>query len=318
MQKTISHNVSAVTKTKKSKLINDIKRDRLLYLMLLPVALYYIIFKYLPMLGVSIAFKDYLPFLGIIKSPWAGLKHFERLFSNPDFFRLLRNSIVLAMYNIVFTFPLPIIIALLLNEIKSNKFKKTIQSLIYMPHFISWVVVVGICFTMLSNQDGIVNNIIASIGGHQINFLGSKAWFRPLITMQVAWKETGWGTIIYLAALTSVDVQLYEAAIVDGANRWHQLLHITLPAIKSTIVILLILRMGAFLDSGFDQLFLMVNSLNRDIGDVFDTYVYNALMTQNNLGMSSAAGLYQSVVGFVLVILVNWVIKKISPEDALI
>lgn len=314
MQKTVSHNIRTENNKKFAGLLKDIKRDKLLYVMLLPVALFYIIFKYLPMLGVSIAFKDYMPFLGIIKSQWVGLKHFQRLFSNPDFYRLFRNSIVLAIYNIVFTFPIPIIIALLLNEIGSAKFKKVIQSLIYLPHFISWVVVVGICYTMLSNQDGIVNNIITSMGGHPVNFLGSMAWFRPLVTMQVAWKETGWGTIIYLAALTGVDVQLYEASIVDGANRWHQLIHITLPAIKSTIVVLLILRMGSFLDSGFDQLFLMVNSLNRDIGDVFDTYVYNAGMINGQFSYSTAVGLFKSVVNLVLILSTNKLAKLLGEE----
>lgn len=312
MLKAVSSNT--IKKEKHKRLIKDIKRDKLLYLMLVPVALYYIIFKYLPMIGVVIAFKNYMPFMGIFRSQWVGLKNFERLFSNPDFFMLLRNSIMLAIYNIVFTFPLPIIIALLLNEIAGEKFKKAIQSLIYMPHFISWVVVVGICYIMLSNQDGIINNIITSMGGQSINFLGSKSWFRPLITMQVAWKETGWGTIIYLAALTSVDVQLYEAAIVDGANRWHQLINITFPAIKSTIIVLLVLRMGAFLDSGFDQLFLMVNSLNRDIGDVFDTYVYNAGMINGQFSYSTAVGLFKSVVNMILILSTNKLAKLLGEE----
>lgn len=312
MLKTVSLNNNTIKKH--TRFTKDIKRDKYLYLMLLPVALYYIIFKYLPMLGVVIAFKNYMPFLGILKSPWVGFQHFQRLFSNPDFFMLLRNSIILAIYNIAFTFPLPIIIALLLNEIKGKRFKKVIQSLIYMPHFISWVVVVGICYIMLSNQDGIINNIIMSMGGTPINFLSSKAWFRPLIVMQSAWKETGWGTIIYLAALTSVDVQLYEAAIVDGANRWHQLFNITLPAIKSTIVVLLILRMGAFLNQSFDQLFLMVNSLNRDIGDIFDTYVYTAGMVNGQLSYSTAVGLFKSVVNMILILGTNKIAKLLGEE----
>lgn len=312
MLKTVSLNNNTIKKH--TRFTKDIKRDKYLYIMLLPVALYYIIFKYLPMLGVVIAFKNYMPFLGILKSPWVGFHHFQRLFSNPDFFMLLRNSIILAIYNIAFTFPLPIIIALLLNEIKGKRFKKVIQSLIYMPHFISWVVVVGICYIMLSNQDGIINNIIMSMGGTPINFLSSKAWFRPLIVMQSAWKETGWGTIIYLAALTSVDVQLYEAAIVDGANRWHQLFNITLPAIKSTIVVLLILRMGAFLNQSFDQLFLMVNSLNRDIGDIFDTYVYTAGMVNGQLSYSTAVGLFKSVVNMILILGTNKIAKLLGEE----
>lgn len=312
-QTTVSK-ASGLEKRKKSSLLKDLNRDKLLYLMFLPGFLFFVVFKYLPMWGVTVAFKDYLPFLGVMKSPWVGLKHFERLFSEPIFLQLFKNTIILALYNIVFYFPLPIILALLLNEVKRDKFKKTVQSLIYMPHFISWVVVAGISYTMLTNEGGIINEVIKIFGGDTVNFLGSERWFRPLITLQVMWKESGWGTIIFLAALAGVDVQLYEAATVDGANRWQQLLNVTMPAIKSTIIVLFILRMGTFLDSGFEQVFLMLNSLNRGVGEVFDTYVYTAGMTNGQLSYSAAVGLFKSTVSLILVLSVNKLAKKFGEE----
>lgn len=296
------------------KLRKDVVRDRWLYLMLIPGALFFILFKYLPMGGIILAFKDYSPFLGIFKSPNVGLANFQKLFTDPDFFRLFRNTLILAVYSIVFTFPIPIIIALMLNEIQHESYKRVMQSIIYLPHFLSWVVAVSITYILLSNQSGIVNDLIVACGGKSVNFLGSQSWFRPLITLQVIWKETGWGTIVYLAALTGVDVQLYEAATVDGANRWQQLIHVTLPAIKSTIVVLFILRMGTFLDNGFDQLFLMVNSLNRNIGDVFDTYVYNAAMVNGQFSYSTTVGIFKSVVSLVLVLLTNKLANLMGEE----
>lgn len=297
-----------------SSLIKDIVRDKWLYVMVLPGLLYFIIFKYLPMGGIIIAFKNYSPFLGIIGSKWVGLKHFQRLFSEPTFWLLFKNTMILAIYNIVFYFPLPIIISLMLNEITSDKFKKGIQTIVYMPHFLSWVVIVGITYTMLSPTEGIINLLIKYFGGSGINFLGSASWFRPLITLQVIWKETGYGTIIFLAALAGVDVEQYEAAIVDGANRWHKLIHITLPAIKPTIITLLILRMGTFLDSGFDQIFLMVNPLNRSVGDVFDTYVYTSGITNGQFSYSATVGLFKSVITLILVLTTNYIAKKSGEE----
>jgi putative aldouronate transport system permease protein len=314
MQQATNSKIVKKSGIKNSQLVKDVIRDKWLYVMFLPGLLYYVIFKYIPMGGIVIAFKDYLPFLGFVDSPWVGLKHFARLFSEPDFYKLFRNTIVLAIYNIVFSFPLPILLALLLNEIRSLRYKKFIQSIIYMPHFISWVVIASISFLMLSNQDGIVNEVIKQFGGQPINFLGSEKVFRPLITLQVIWKETGWGTIIYLAALAGVDMEQYEAALIDGANRLQQLWHITIPAIKSTIVILFILRMGSFLDSGFDQLFLMVNSLNRNVGDVFDTYVYTAGMGNGQFSYSTAVGFFKSIISLILVLSTNKLAKMLGEE----
>jgi putative aldouronate transport system permease protein len=289
-------------------------RDKWLYLMLIPGVIYFVLFKYAPMWGLLLAFKNYQPYLGFFGSEWVGLKHFDRLFHDPVFWMLLRNTLILACYNILFFFPAPIVLALMLNEVRREAFKRVVQTLIYVPHFVSWVVVVGIAYTFFTLDGGLVNEAIAALGGEKINFLISTEWFRPMITLEVIWKETGWGTIIFLAALSGVDPQLYEAARIDGAGRMRQLWHITLPAIRSTITILFILRLGTFLDTGFEQIFLMLNSINREVGEVFDTYVYTAGITQGQFSFSTAVGLFKSIVGFVLIITANWVVKKFGEE----
>ncbi|CAH1223350.1 putative multiple-sugar transport system permease YteP [Paenibacillus allorhizoplanae] len=292
----------------------DINKEKLLYCMLIPGLLFFVFFKYLPMLGVVIAFQDYQPFAGILKSHWVGLQHFQRFFTNPDFWKLFRNTLVLAVYNLLFFFPLPIILALMLNEVRKEFFKRFVQTIIYIPHFISWVVVAGLTYTLFTTEGGIVNEALAYMGGDKINFLLSKDWFRSMITSQVIWKETGWGTIIFLAALSGVDQQLYEAARMDGANRWHQLWHITLPAIQTTIVLLLILRLGSFLDTGFEQIFLMLNSGNREVAEVFDTYVYTSGLVNAQFSYSTAVGLFKSLVSLILVVSANAMAKKYGEE----
>jgi putative aldouronate transport system permease protein len=289
-------------------------RDQWLYYMLLPGIIYFILFKYLPMWGVLISFQNYQPFLGFWHSDWVGMKHFTRFFGEPTFWMLLRNTIVLAMYNLVFFFPLPIIVALMLNEVRKEAFKRFVQTMIYIPHFFSWVVVVGMVYMLFTVEGGLVNELIASAGGEKINFLISSEWFRTLIMSEVIWKETGWGTIIFLAALAGVDPQLYEASKIDGAGRWRQLWHITLPAIRSTIVILFILRLGHFLDTGFEQIILMLNALNREVGEVFDTYVYSVGINQSQFSYSTAVGLFKSLVGLVLVLATNALAKKFGEE----
>ncbi|QNK60354.1 sugar ABC transporter permease [Paenibacillus sp. PAMC21692] len=289
-------------------------RNRWLYMMVLPGLLYFLIFKYWPMYGIFISFKDYQPFLGFWDSPFVGFKHFERLFGDPNFLVLFRNTLILATYNILFFFPLPIIIALMLNELKQEFVKRTVQTLVYIPHFMSWVVVVGIAYMFFTTEGGIVNELIARFGGEKINFLISNDWFRFMVTAEVMWKETGWGTIIFLAALSGVDPQLYEAARMDGANRLRQMWHITLPAIRSTIVILLILRLGHFLDTGFEQIFLMLNAMNREVGEVFDTYVYSVGISQGQYSYSTAVGLFKSIVGLFLVVAANRLAKKFGEE----
>nr|WP_238540598.1 sugar ABC transporter permease [Paenibacillus mucilaginosus] len=294
--------------------MRDILRDRWLYLMLLPGIAYFIVFKYVPMYGVTMAFQDYKPHLGMLNSPWVGMKHFERFFAEPQFWMLFRNTVLLAVYNLVFFFPMPIILALMLNEVRSGGYKRFVQTLIYIPHFVSWVVVVGIFYLLLTTENGVLNEIIFRLTGEKIAFLLDPDWFRTMIISQSIWKEVGWGTIIFLAALAGVDLQLYEAARMDGAGRWRQLWHITLPAIRSTIIILLILRLGNFLDSGFEHIFLMLTPTNRDVGDVFDTYVYVKGMTQAQYSYSAAVGLFKSVVGLGLVLGSNWLAKRFGQE----
>lgn len=291
-----------------------LRKDWLLYLMLIPGALYFLIFKYGPMLGLITAFQDYNAMKGWFGSEFVGLKHFERFFTDPKFFQIFRNTLVLAVLNVVFYFPLPIILALLINELRHGKLKSVIQSVLYLPHFISWVVVAGICTTLFSAENGALTDVLNWLFGREVRVLSEPAFFPALITGQVIWKETGWGTIIFLAALTGVDMQLYEAAKVDGANRWQQMWHVTLPALKSTIVVLLILRMGSFLNTGFEQIFLMLNSLNREVGEVFDTYVYEMAMSSGRISYGSAVGMFKSVACLILVVLTNKIATKLGEE----
>ena len=289
-------------------------RDWDLYLMMLPGILFFIVFKYFPMYGIVIAFKDFNPFAGISKSEWVGLQHFEKLFQYDGFAQIFSNSLILSLLNLVFFFPVPIILALMLNEIRNRHYKNVIQSLLYMPHFISWVVVASLTYIMFATQDGIINQFIQGVGFEKINFLSSPDWFRTMIVGQGIWKEAGWGTIIFLAALSGVDPQLYEAAIVDGANRRRQLWHITLPAIKSTILILLILRLGNVLDNGFEQIFLMLSETTYVVGDVFETYVYREGLLGGKYSYTTAVGLFKSVIGLVLVVGANKLAKKFGEE----
>ncbi|MZQ80843.1 ABC transporter permease subunit [Paenibacillus sp. 5J-6] len=282
--------------------------------MVTPGLLYFALFKYWPMWGVLIAFKDYLPFRGFWNSPWVGFKHFDRFFHDPVFWLLFKNTFVLAIYNIVFFFPIPILIALMLNELRLEWFKRTIQTAIYIPHFVSWVVVVGMAYTFFSLENGIFTNMLVQAGMEKTNFLMSNTWFRPMIILEVIWKESGWGTIIFLAALSGVDPTLYEAAKIDGAGRFRQMWHITVPAIRSTIVILFILRLGNFLDTGFEQIFLMLNSTNREVGEVFDTYVYVNGIQQGQFSFSTAVGLFKSIVGLCLVLAANQISKKFGEQ----
>ncbi|RAR42805.1 sugar ABC transporter permease [Paenibacillus sp. MDMC362] len=291
-----------------------LRRDKWLYLLLLPGLLYFLVFKYVPMWGVMLAFQNYQPFTGFLKSEWVGFEHFRLFFNNPEFLMLLRNTLLLSFYNLIFFFPAPIILALLLNEVRLSFFKRTIQTMIYVPHFISMVIVASLTYVFLTTEGGAVNELLFQYTGNKIQFLSDPSWFRPVIILQTIWKECGWGTIIFLAALAAVDVEQYEAATIDGANRWRQIWHITLPAIRSTIVILLILRMGSVLDNGFEQIYLMLNPLNRSVGEVFDTYVYAMGITQGAFSYSTAVGLFKSVVGVTLVLGTNWLAKKFGQS----
>jgi putative aldouronate transport system permease protein len=299
---------------KRQKIIAGLKTNKFLYLMILPGLLYFIIFKYLPMAGLIIAFQDYQPFLGILGSPWAGLKHFIRLFTEPTFFMLLKNTLILFALNLVIFFPLPIIVALMLNEVKNRYFKAGIQTIIYIPHFMSWVIIVSISFIFLNVDGGIINEFLAVIGMEKISFLTAPDWTRTIYIAQIIWKELGWSTIIYLAAITAVDTQLYEAAEMDGAGRLRKTWHVTLPAIRPVIITLLILKIGSTLDLGFEHMYLLLNSLNRSVAEIFDTYIYTAGLKNGQLSFSTAVGLFKGLVGLILVILANKLAKKFGED----
>lgn len=287
---------------------------RYLYLLLLPGFLYFVIYKYIPMLGSVLAFKDYNPFLGFADSPWVGLKHFKSIFEDTEVVSVIWNTLVISFLQILFVFPIPIALALMLNELRSPLYKRIIQSIVYLPHFLSWVVVIGIVFIFLRSS-GLVNSLLdATLGIGPINFLSEPGWFRPLVILEVIWKESGWSTIILLAAVAGVNPELYEAAIVDGANRWRRMWHVTLPAIRNVVVILLILRMGEVMDTGFEQIFLMLNSFNMDIGNVLDTFVYFKGIQQGDISFATAVGLFKGLVGLILVVIANSVAKRFGDE----
>ena len=299
----------------RSSLRNRLKRDRNLYLMLLPVIVFYLVFKYAPMIGEIIAFKDYRLSDGIFGSKWVGFKHFESLFASVDFWRVLRNTLVLNLYSLVFGFPVPIVLALLLNEVRKEWYKRTVQNLLYLPHFISWVVLGGIFISILSPSTGIVNAILERVFGIEpIYFMASSTWWPIAYTLSGIWREAGWGTILYLAAMASIDTQLYEAAKIDGANKLRQIWHITLPGIRSTIAILLVLRMGSMMDVGLEQTLILQNQSVLDVADVISTYVYRVGLQNMNYSYTTALGLFQSVIGLILVIGVNRLIRSFGER----
>ncbi len=314
-----------VKKTKFAKKFRHILRFKWLYIMLIPAFLYYFIFKFLPLLNLRIIFQYYLPQNELLGKPieWLGLRSFAVFFQHRDFWLLLRNTVYLAGLNVIFYFPFPIFLALLLNEVRAMRYKRIVQSVLYLPHFISWAVLASIMLMLLGpSPNGLVNNVLVSTGRQEIQFMASEAWFRPMYLIEIIWKESGWGTIIYLAALSGVDEQLYEAAVIDGAGRFKQLWHITLPCIRPTIIVLLILRMGSFLDNGFDQIYLMRNSLNREVAEVFDTYIYEIGLKAkyspapgiSNYSYSAAVGVFRSVIGLGLMMFTNRMAKLAGEE----
>ncbi|BBH22402.1 protein lplB [Paenibacillus baekrokdamisoli] len=304
---------STVTVDVKNDLMKRIFKYKALYLMLLPAVVFLIIFSYIPMYGATIAFKDFWIKKGILGSPWVGFAHFEKLFETDKFWQVFRNTIEINLLRLIFGFPAPIVLAILLNEVRHKLFKRSIQTIVYLPHFISWVTISGIIFSILSNE-GLVNTIIRAFGGENVNFLTSNSMFRPLLILSGIWKEIGWGTIIYLAALSGINPDLYEAATVDGANRFKQITHITLPSMVPIISILLILNFGSMMNGGFDQVFNLYNTMVYDSGDVIDTYVYRIGLTQGKYSVATAIGLFLNVINFVLLVMVNSIAKKLSGQ----
>lgn len=287
--------------------------EKYLWLMALPGILYFVIYKYLPMLGIVIAFKDYNLMLGIWDSKWAGLKHFYRIFENPDIWRIFINTLIISSYQIVFAFTIPIVLAIMIYEVSRNTYRRILQTVFYMPHFLSWVVVAGI-FYLIFRSDGAMNSMLADLGLGQINILSNPENFRIMLVLQVIWKEAGWGTIIYLAALSSINPSLFEAARIDGASRFRQIWHITLPGIRSTIIVLFILRLGSVLDVGFEQVFLMLNSSVREVGEVIETYVYQVGVVNSNFSFSTAVGLMKGLIGLVLIFGANKLAKRVGER----
>lgn len=292
-----------------------LKRDKYLYLILLPVVIWYIVFRYLPLGGEIIAFKNYRFSDGIFGSEWVGLEHFKRLFQSREFYKVLRNTMLLNLYNLVFGFPIPILLALLLNEVRINWYKRFIQNILYLPHFISWVVLGGVIMAILSPSKGVINQTVLDLFGiDPIYFMGSTFWWPIVYVVSGIWREAGWGTILYLAAMSSVDSQLYEAAKIDGANKLRQIWHVTLPGIRSTIAILLVIRVGQMMDVGFEQIYILQNDMVADVADVISTYVYRMGLQNGVYSYTSALGLFQSLVAFVLVLSVNKLVKQFGEK----
>lgn len=293
--------------------VRDLRRNKYIYLMALPVLAYYLVFHYGPMYGLLIAFKDFSPGLGIWGSPWIGFDHFNDFFQSHYFGRLIRNTVLINVYELLFAFPASIVLALLINEIRSSLFKRAVQTVSYLPHFISIVVVVGMMVDFLA-RDGLINQLVAAFGLESIPFLRQPEWFRFLYVSSGIWQGIGWGSIIYLAAISNIDPTLYEAAKMDGAGRWKQTLHITIPGIMPTIVILLILSMGSMMTVGSEKVLLMYNPLTYETADVISTYVYRKGILEANYGYTTAVGLFNSVISFALIVAANGISKRVSDN----
>ncbi|WP_246320287.1 ABC transporter permease [Paenibacillus qinlingensis] len=298
----------------KSSLFRYLRRNHPLYLMLLPGILYFVIFKYIPLLGSVIAFQDYNIYKGFLKSDWVGFQWFEQLVTYPQFKRLIANTIILSFYQIIFAFPAPIILACLLNELRHLALKRMVQTLLYLPHFLSWTIVYGLVYMMFSSQTGFVNLVLAWFGYEPISFLQMPEYFRTLLISSGIWKEMGWSTIIFLAALAGISPSYYEAARIDGAGRWKQFVHVTFPGLLPAIVILLLLKIGHVLDVGFEQVYLFLNPTTLKVGEVLDTYAYRQGILGGQYSVTTAIGLFKSVIGFTLLITANRISKKVSGE----
>lgn len=294
-----------------------LKKNRLYYALILPGIVYFLVFHYTPMYGLIIAFKDVAPFdglSGIFSAEWVGLKHFRNFLDSYYFWDIMGNTLLISLYRLLFGFPAPIILALLLNEVGGLAFKRTVQTISYLPHFLSMVVVAGLVTTLLKTDGGFVNDILQYMGFHPISFLSSSDYFRPVLVISGIWKEVGWGMIIYLAAIAGIDTQQYEAARVDGAGRLRQMWHITLPGMRHIIVILFILSIGGIMDAGFEQIFLLYSPPVYDVADILDTYVYRKGLVDVQYSFAAAVGLFKSVIAVVLILSANYLAKKFDQE----
>lgn len=297
-------------RSKRTSALTDIKKDWDLYMLLIPGLIFLIIFRYAPMYGLVIAFKDFNIYDGIAASPWVGFDNFHKLITSPAFYEVFKNTLLISIYKIAFLFPFPILIAILLNEIKNMMFKRSIQTVIYLPHFLSWVIVSGIFINVLTINGGIVNNIIQYFGGKPIRFFMDNNYFRSVLVATAGWKEIGWSTIVYLAAITGIDPQLYEAATIDGAGKFKQAIYVTLPGMTATIVLMFILRLGSILEAGTEQILAMYNPTVYKTADVIGTYVYRVGLGQSDYSFTTAVGLFESVVAFTLILSGNYLCRK--------
>ena len=297
------------------RLMRRIWAGRYLYLMFLPVFLYYVIFRYGPMLGLSIAFKDFNAYLGFDKSPWVGFKYFQQFFNSIYLWRLVRNTLLINLYDLLFNFPAAIVLALLLNEVQNRRFKKITQTITYLPYFVSSVVIASMVVQFLSPSSGIVNNLIASMGGERQYFMTQPGAFRTIYTLMNLWKNIGWNSIIFLAAISGINGELYEACMVDGGGYLRRMWHITLPGIAGTIVVLLIMRLGHVMDAGYETILLLQNNANLETSDVIGTYVYRRGLKGGEYSYATAVGMFQSVIGFAMVIFANWLSRRYSETS---
>ncbi len=297
-------------------LTRDIRKSWPLYLMVLPGVIYLIAFRYIPMLGSVIAFQDYSVFKGIMESPFVGLKYFQKLFSSYDFSRIFSNTLILGFIKTILLFPVPVILALMINEIKRTAIKKGVQTAIYIPHFLSWVIVGGLVFDILG-VGGLFNNIRNALGMATILPMQKESWFRPIYAFSSVWKESGWGTVVYLAALSGMDPSIYESAAIDGANRFQRFFYITLPLLVPTILTLFLINIGGFLDLGFEQVYNLQTPMTYEVSDIFDTYVYRVGILQAQYSFTTAVGLFQSVIGLILVVSFNTLANKYTDDGGL-
>ncbi|CAM4296704.1 ABC transporter permease subunit [Paenibacillus phoenicis] len=298
----------------KRRLIRDFRLNKYLYLMMIPVIAYYVIFHYGPMYGAIIAFKDFSPVKGILGSDWVGLKHFEEFFGSYYFLRVLKNTVLISLYTLIFEFPAPIILALLINEVRRRRFKRVVQTITYMPYFISLVVICGI-ITDFTNADGLINRLFMLLGYDGQAMLQKPELFRPIYVLSEIWQRIGWESIIYIAALMSIDLEQYEAARIDGASRLKQMFYITLPGLVPVITIMFILRIGNLLNVGFEKIILLYNPITYETADVISTFVYRKGLLEFGWSYSSAVGLFNSVINLALLISANYISRKVNENS---
>lgn len=304
-----------IQRTRKEKIFLSFKKNKYLYLLALPGFIYLILFAYKPMIGVIMGFQDYNIAQGIFGSKWVGLKHFKTFFSGADFWPVMRNTIKISLLQLICGFPAPIILAIMLNEIRGGVYKKITQTISYLPHFLSWVTIAAMMTTLFSPSTGLVNKILSYMGIEPIYFLAEKNMFVPILIISSIWKEIGWGSVIYLASLAGLDQEVGEAAIIDGCTRFQKIIYINVPYLLSTVAIMLILRMGGILNAGFDQIFNLYSPATMDVADVLDTYVYTLGIKGFQYSLSTAIGLFKSVVGIIMVLITNILTKKLSDGE---